>query len=141
MTSRRVTAIAVAAAIAALVSILPPIIQRLSPPTGLVRSVFSQLAFGGVPTDGQTNEINLRFLDEQPSLPRQNFSARWRGYFFVARAQTLKASGRLRDALRELDRVPIGDSQRAEADRLRAEIQRHLLAAAAADPRPTNEVP
>src|SRR4029453_11613928 len=90
MTSRRVTAIAVAAAIAALVSILPPIIERLSPPTGLVRSVFSQKAFGGVPTDGRTDEINLRFLDEQPSFPRQNFSARWRGYFFVGRAQTIE---------------------------------------------------
>lgn len=60
---------------------------------------------------------------------------------FVARARTLKASGRLRDALRELDRVPIGDSERAAADRLRAEIQRHLLAVADADPRPTHEVP
>ena len=90
MTSRRITAIAVAAAIAALVSILPPIIERLSPPTGVVRSMFSQLAFGGPPMDARTNEISLRFLDEQPSLPRQNLSVRWRGYFFVSRAQTIE---------------------------------------------------
>ena len=90
MTSRRVTVIAVAAAIAALVSILPPIIERLSPPTGLVRSMFSQLAFGGPPIEARTSEINLRCLDEQPSFPRQNFSVRWRGYFFVSRAQTIE---------------------------------------------------
>ena len=52
--------------------------------------MFSQLAFGGPPTDARTNEINLRFLDEQPSLPRQNLSVRWRGYFFVSRAQTIE---------------------------------------------------
>ena len=60
---------------------------------------------------------------------------------YLARSRSLFASGRLRDALRELDRVPVGDSQRAAADRLRAEIQRELLAVAAAEPRPMNEVP
>ena len=64
MTSRRVSAIAVAAAIAALVSILPPIIERLSPPTGLVRSVFSQLAFSGPPI-GCANGRN------QPAISRR----------------------------------------------------------------------
>ena len=31
---------------------------------------------------------------------------------YLARSRSLFASGRLRDALRELDRVPVGDSQR-----------------------------
>jgi len=134
MTSRRVTAIAVAAAIAALVSILPPIIQRLSPPTGLVRSVFSQLAFGGVPTDGQTNEINLRFLDEQPSLPRQNFSARWRGYFFVARAQTIEffAGGNDEVELRVdgelLLRRSLADGLRTVGRKVRVDAGAHAIA-------------
>ena len=60
---------------------------------------------------------------------------------FMSRSEALFRSGRLRDALRELDRVPIGDPARTEADRLRADIQRELLATAAADARPTNEVP
>jgi tetratricopeptide (TPR) repeat protein len=60
---------------------------------------------------------------------------------YIARSRTFFKTGRLRDALRELDRVPIGDSLRPDADRLRAEIQMELLAAAAADPRPMHEVP
>jgi tetratricopeptide (TPR) repeat protein len=60
---------------------------------------------------------------------------------YMARSRTFFKTGRLRDALRELDRVPIGDSLRPDADRLRAEIQMELLAAAAADPRPMHEVP
>jgi len=48
----------------------------------------------------------------------------------LARARTLHAGGRLRDALRALDRVSLADPFRAEADRLRADVQRDLLAAA-----------
>jgi hypothetical protein len=48
----------------------------------------------------------------------------------VAQARTLFASGRLHDALRALDRVPIGDPLRGDAERLRADIQRELLAVA-----------
>jgi tetratricopeptide (TPR) repeat protein len=47
----------------------------------------------------------------------------------IARARTLRASGRLREALRTLERVGIADPLRAEADRVRAEVQRGLLAA------------
>ena len=46
----------------------------------------------------------------------------------VSQARTLFASGRLHDALRSLDRVPIGDPLRADSERLRADIQRELLA-------------
>jgi tetratricopeptide (TPR) repeat protein len=60
---------------------------------------------------------------------------------YIARSRTLFKTGRLRDALRELDRVPTGDSLRPDADRLRGEIQTELLAVAAAEPRPTHEVP
>jgi len=48
----------------------------------------------------------------------------------LARARTLHAGGRLRDALRALDRISVADPFRAEADRLRADVQRDLLAAA-----------
>jgi hypothetical protein len=46
----------------------------------------------------------------------------------VARARQLSASGHPREALRTLDRLDLADPARAEADRLRAVLQRELLA-------------
>lgn len=54
----------------------------------------------------------------------------------IARARELHASGRLRDALRLLERVDVGDARREEADTVRAAIQRDLLALARADTAP-----
>lgn len=48
----------------------------------------------------------------------------------LARVRTLHADGRLRDGLRALDRIGMADPFRAEADRLRGDIQRDLFAAA-----------
>ena len=62
----------------------------------------------------------------------------------LARARTLYAGGRLRDALKALDRVSLADPFRGEADRLRADIQRDLLAAAGlagVQPRETGNLP
>jgi hypothetical protein len=52
---------------------------------------------------------------------------------YLLRARSLFASGKLRDALRALDRVPVGDALRTDAERLRADIQRELLAVAGAE--------
>jgi hypothetical protein len=52
---------------------------------------------------------------------------------FFTRARALYATGRLRDALEQLDRIPVADPLVVEADRLRASIQRELLAVAAAE--------
>lgn len=52
----------------------------------------------------------------------------------LTRAQHLFTNGRLRDALTALDQIPIGDHLRQDADRLRAHIQRELLATAVAEP-------
>jgi hypothetical protein len=52
---------------------------------------------------------------------------------YVARARSLFSNGKLRDALRALDRVPVGDALRPDAERLRADIQRELLAVAGAE--------
>ena len=52
---------------------------------------------------------------------------------YVARARALFANGKLRDALRSLDRVPVGDTLRPDAERIRADIQRELLAVAGAE--------
>ena len=60
---------------------------------------------------------------------------------YVAQARAMFASGRLRDALRALDRVPAGDSLRAEAERLRGDIQRELLAVATAEASASSTTP
>jgi hypothetical protein len=52
---------------------------------------------------------------------------------YVARARSLFTNGKLRDALHALDRVPVGDALRPDAERLRADIQRELLAVAGAE--------
>ena len=134
MRSRAAIIIAVCAMVAALASVLPPIIEKLSPPTGLVRSVFPQLAFAGAPADARTPEINLRFLDENPALPRQNFSARWRGFFYVADAQTIEffAGGNDEVELRVdgqlLLRRSLADGMRTIGRRVRLEAGSHEIA-------------
>jgi len=60
---------------------------------------------------------------------------------YLAQGRALFAGGKLRDAMRTLDRVPLGDSLRQEADRLRADIQRELLAVASAEASPSALVP
>lgn len=52
----------------------------------------------------------------------------------LARAQALFAAGRLRDALYALDEIPVGDHLRQDGDRLRAQIQRELLATTMPEP-------
>lgn len=52
---------------------------------------------------------------------------------YLRESRALFAGGKLRDALRAIDRVPVGDSLRPDADRLRGDIQRELLAVASAE--------
>lgn len=54
------------------------------------------------------------------------------------RARELYVGGHLHDALRLLDRIGIADPVRPEADRLRADIQRALLAASSASTPPAD---
>jgi tetratricopeptide (TPR) repeat protein len=51
-----------------------------------------------------------------------------RGELALTRARALAAGGRLHDALTALDQVRPTDAQKGDADRLRADIQRQLLA-------------
>ena len=60
---------------------------------------------------------------------------------WLAQARSLFAGGKLRDALRALDRVPVGDALRPEAERIRADIQRELLAVAAAEASSASSTP
>jgi hypothetical protein len=56
-----------------------------------------------------------------PPVPRRDETV-------MVRARTLAAGGHLRDALLVLDRIRPTDAQKTDADRLRADIQRQLLA-------------
>ena len=53
--------------------------------------------------------------------------------FPLSRARAYAANGRLHDALRALDRIPMADPLRRDADRLRADVQRQLLTLALAE--------
>jgi hypothetical protein len=53
---------------------------------------------------------------------------------YLARAQALAATGRLHDALRVLDRIPLGDPLYRDATRLRADVQERLLPLAKTTP-------
>ena len=70
-----------------------------------------------------------------PVVREQSLALPRRGEMALARARTLAAGGHLSDALAALDLVRPTDAQRADADRLRADIQRQLLALVPA-PRP-----
>jgi tetratricopeptide (TPR) repeat protein len=61
-----------------------------------------------------------------------------RGETAMARARTLAAGGHLRDALSVLDLIRPTDAQKEDADRLRGDIQRQLLALTA-KPMPASE--
>jgi tetratricopeptide (TPR) repeat protein len=50
-----------------------------------------------------------------------------RGETALARARALETSGHLRDALAALEDVRLADPERADADRLRADLQRQLM--------------
>ncbi len=69
-----------------------------------------------------------------PSRPPAPFAMPSASEAHLARAQHLFRSGRLRDALTALDDISVGDVLRQDADRLRAQIQRELLATTQAEP-------
>jgi hypothetical protein len=60
-------------------------------------------------------------LDVVPDLPLRAETA-------LTRARMLAAGGRLHDAMAALDLVRPTDSQKGEADRVRADLQRRLIA-------------
>ena len=63
-----------------------------------------------------------------PVVREQSLALPRRGEIALTRARALAAGGHLSDALTTLDAVRPTDAQRADADRLRTEIQRQLLA-------------
>ena len=62
--------------------------QRLAEQTGLRRQVWLTGDFQGVPFINDVSPgATLDFLDEDPRLPREFFSARWQGYWYVPSSQ------------------------------------------------------
>jgi tetratricopeptide (TPR) repeat protein len=72
-------------------------------------------------SDPPAASVHTVSQDALPLLPR-------RGEMALGRARTLAAGGHLHEALDALDHVSPTDPQKAEADRLRADVQRQLLA-------------
>jgi hypothetical protein len=84
-----------------------------------------------LPADAPTTTLSAPLPREiMPPPPR-------RGELSLARARTLAAAGHLRDALVALDGVRATDRERPDADRLRADIQRQLIAFVALPPAPS----
>ena len=55
-----------------------------------MRTFYSDGGFAGEPLfQDRTTEVSLAFLDEDSTLPRRFFSVRWRGFWFLSRAQTV----------------------------------------------------
>jgi hypothetical protein len=69
-----------------------------------------------------------------PAATEQGLAVPRRGASALAQARLLAQGGRLRDALTRLDEVAVTDEEWPEAERLRADVQRQLLAIGQADP-------
>jgi tetratricopeptide (TPR) repeat protein len=93
--------------------------------------VAGMMLLGGLPIgtwlSGLQGEVPVRAPAAVPDEPLPVVRA---AESALVRARGLYADGRLRDALRALDRIGPGDPLRVESDRLRTDIQRDLLAAA-----------
>ena len=67
---------------------------RSSDRTGLNRSVYPEVRFGGAPLlEDVSRDVTLDFLDEDPELPRRYFSTRWMGYWYVPREGNIRLEG------------------------------------------------
>jgi len=84
------------------------------------------MLLGGLPIESPEASVQAPPADPLPLIRTSET--------ILARARTLSAGGHLHDALRALDRIDVADPFRGDADRLRADIQRSLLAAAGANP-------
>ncbi len=132
--SKLVRGIAIFAALAGILSALPSFIDRFVAQPGVVRSFYTQTEFRGASLESIVSEINLQFLEDQTELPTQQFSARWRGFFFVPAAQTVEffAGGNDEVELRVdgqlLLRRNLSDGMRTVGRRLALDAGAHELA-------------
>ncbi len=97
----------------------------------LAAVVATMMLLGGLPIGSWLSEIEVADPAPAIQLPTDEPLPIVRASeTVVAEAQALYAGGRLRDSLRMLERIELADPLRGEADRLRADVQRDLLAAA-----------
>jgi tetratricopeptide (TPR) repeat protein len=82
---------------------------------------------GALPLASWLSEIPVE-APVAPPAPAEPLPALRPSELRVAQARQLYATGRLREALRVLETIAIADPLRADADRLRADVQRDLLA-------------
>ena len=91
------------------------------------------MLIGGLPIGQWLSELEVEpALRTPPQIAEESLPVVRAADMAIVRARSLQGQGRLREALGALDRVQRGDPLRAEADRMRSDIQRELLAAAAA---------
>jgi hypothetical protein len=94
----------------------------------MAAGIFSvQVRWGRPHTAPSATVVPSTHADDVLPLPR-------RGERALSRARLLAQTGRLRDSLASLDQIAMTDEERPVADRLRAEIQRQLIAAGSAVP-------
>ena len=80
-----------AAGLTALLFVLSP---GAADRTGVHRQVFPDVGFNGTPLlDDVGTTIALDFLNDDPDLPRQFFSARWTGYWYAREAGDVELHG------------------------------------------------
>ena len=73
---------------------------RAAEKDGLHRQVFPDVGFRGAPLlDDISNDATLDFLEEEPTLPRRFFSARWQGFWYLPEATDLELHGEGDDRL------------------------------------------
>jgi len=107
----------------------PP--QRQWAMTALVCAVIlSAIALGAAPLVSWVTTLRAGTRAANVALPAEPLPVVRSAERELARAQSLYAGGHLFDALRALDRIELGDPLHADADRLRGDIQRDLLAVA-----------
>lgn len=62
--------------------------------TGLVRHIYAGPAISGTPLrQDVATDVTLGFLDEDPTLRRRFFAARWHGFWYVPEARTIRLYG------------------------------------------------
>jgi hypothetical protein len=98
----------------------------------ILAGAFAALVLGGMPMPHWLADPVGSPGEQVTALPPEPVPIARSSERIVARAKSLETAGRPHEALRLLESVGLADPMRAEADRVRAEMQRRLLAA----PRP-----
>ena len=90
-------------------------------------AVVAVIVFGALATASWLRELPVE-VPSASSAPAEALPLVRESELAIVEARALYADGRFREALEALETVGIGDPSRGEADRLRADLQRGLLA-------------